>query len=70
MKLESPLLNKVVAEALQDVVLAVLRHRFKAVGREVTKQLRAILDKKKLIQLNIAASRCDSLEAFREAMVK
>lgn len=67
---ESPVLKKLIAEELQNAILVAVKKRFKTIGRDVTKQLRAILDKDKLIELIVAAGQCSDLEAFREAMAK
>lgn len=70
MMIESPLLQKLIAERLQKVILALLKSRFKSVDRDVAKQLRAILDEAKLTRLNIVASRCSDIEAFSQAMAE
>lgn len=66
--LESPLIQKWKAESLHDAIVAVLKNRFGAVPREVTKPLRALREEKKLITLNVLAAKCRDLDAFRDAL--
>ncbi len=67
--LESPLLQKMKAETLHDAILALLKHRFGTVPRDVTKHIRAVVNERRLQQLNIVASTCPALEAFRDAVL-
>ena len=65
---ESPFLQKVIAEKLQDVIIAVLKDRFKAVPRDIVKLLRKTLDEKKLTKLSVLAGKCADIESFRQAV--
>lgn len=67
--IESPLLQKMRAEAIHEVILDALKDRFSTVPRDVTKHLREIINEKKLRQLNRVANKCPDLEAFREALL-
>ena len=67
--IESPLIQKVRAESIQETLLALLKDRFGTVPRNVTKPLREILDEKKLRQLNVLAAKCPDLETFREVLL-
>ena len=67
--IESPLLQKVIAERMQQVVIDVLKDRFDTVPRDVTRLLRAELKEKKLRKLNILAARCPDMDAFREGLL-
>ena len=66
---ESPLLQKMRAETLQEAILALLKDRFDAIPRTVTKPLREIIDEKKLRKLNLLAAKCPDLQTFREALL-
>jgi hypothetical protein len=67
--IESPLLQTMIAESLHRVILAILKDRFESVPREIAKLLRAVLDEKKLSNLNVLASKCPDLQTFREALL-
>jgi hypothetical protein len=67
--IESPLVQKWKAEAVHDVIIGLLKERFGAVSRDVTKPLRSIVDERKLDKLNRLAAKCPDLEAFRKAIV-
>ena len=67
--IESPLLQKMRAETLQEAILVLLKDRFDTVPRNVNKPLREIIDEKKLQQLILQAAKCPDLEAFREALL-
>jgi hypothetical protein len=67
--IESPLLRKMRAETSQDHILALLKDRFDSVPRNVTKQLREIIDEKKLRKLILLAAKCPDLQAFYEALL-
>jgi hypothetical protein len=67
--IESPLLQKMIAEKLHDVILDALKDRFGTVPRDVTRHLREVIDEKKLRQLIRVANKCPDLEAFREALL-
>jgi hypothetical protein len=67
--LESPLLQKMRAATAQELILDILKDRFNTVPQTVTKLLRDIIDEKKLRQLNLLATKCPDLKAFREALL-
>lgn len=67
--IESPLIQKVIAESIHQDILALLKDRFDTVPRSVTKPLREILDEKKLRPLILLAAKCPDLETFREALL-
>jgi hypothetical protein len=67
--IESPMLQRIQAETFHKAILAVLKARFGAVPQTVTKPLRAILDEKKLLALNVFAGQCSDMEAFREKLL-
>jgi hypothetical protein len=67
--IESPLLQKMIAETLHEVILDALKDRFGTVPRDVTRPLREVIDEKKLRQLIRVANKCPDLEAFREALL-
>jgi hypothetical protein len=66
--IESPLLQKMVADSLHRVLQVALRARFGSVPRDVTRLLRNILDDRKLIKLAGVAGKCPDLDKFREAL--
>jgi hypothetical protein len=66
---ESPLLQRMLAEAVHKAILAILKARFGTVPRGVTKLLQGILDDKKLTSLTVLAAKCPDLQAFREALL-
>lgn len=68
--LESPLLQKMIAETIHRDILALLKDRFDAVPRNVTQPLREILDEKKLRKLLLLASKCPELETFRQGLLR
>jgi hypothetical protein len=67
--IESPLIQRVLAEHDHELILAVLKDRFETVPREVTKCLRAEINEKKLKKLVVLAAKCRSVEAFRDALL-
>jgi hypothetical protein len=67
--IESPLLQKMLAERIHDLILDALKDRFNTVPRDVTRHLRDILDEKKLRELNRFANKCPDMQAFREALL-
>jgi hypothetical protein len=67
--IESPLLQKMIAEKLHVAIHEALKARFGAVPRDVTRLLREILNERKLTKLNGVAAKCADLEAFREALL-
>jgi len=66
--IESPVLQRFLAEQVHEVILDLLKDRFKSVPRDVTRPLRATIDLKKLRKLNVLASKCSDLEEFRHAL--
>jgi hypothetical protein len=66
--IESPVVQRWKAESLHEAIIAVLKERFDAAPRDVTKLLRGLRDEKRLIQLNVLAAQCHNLDAFREAI--
>jgi hypothetical protein len=67
--IESPLLQKMLAERIHDLIFDSLKARFGTIPRDVARHLRAIIDDKKLRELNQVANNCPSMEAFREALL-
>ena len=67
--IESPLLQRLFAKTWQDGIREVLKARFDAVPRDVTRLLREVLDQRKLKRLARVAARCSTLESFREALL-
>jgi hypothetical protein len=66
---ESPLLQKMIADRIHKITLALLKARFGTVPRDVTRLLREILDEEKLTNLTVLAGQCPDLQAFREALL-
>jgi hypothetical protein len=66
---ELPLLQKFVAGRLHQAVLNILKDRFGTLPRNVTRQLREVLDEEKLQDLILVAHKCPDLQAFRDALV-
>jgi hypothetical protein len=67
--IESPLLQKMIAESIHKVILDLLKDRFGTVPRDVSKHLHEVLNEKKLRHLNRIAARCPDLDAFRDALL-
>ncbi len=67
--IESPLIEEWVAERLHKAILAVLESRFETVPLELVNLLRSVRKEKKLIDLNVKASACASLDNFRDALL-
>jgi hypothetical protein len=68
--IESLVVKRWKAETAHEMILEILKDRFPAVPRDVTKALRAILDEKKLRGLGRVAAKCADLDAFREALLE
>ena len=66
---ESPVLKKWQAEVRHTDILDILKDRFHATPRDVTKPLREIIDEKKLRRLHLLATKCATLDAFRDALL-
>ena len=67
--IESPLLQKMIAEKLQGAIEEALKARFGTVPSDVSNLLRAILNEKKLTKLNGTAAKCTDMEAFRQKLL-
>jgi len=67
--IESPVLQKWLAEAQHVLILDTLKDRFGLVPHDVKKGLRAVLAEKKLRRLNRIANKCPDLDTFREALL-
>jgi len=67
--IESPLVQQWKAETLHEAILDLLKDRFGTVPRDVTKQLREIVNERKLRRLNLRAAKCRDMESFREALL-
>jgi hypothetical protein len=68
--IESPLLKRIMAQAIHAVILDLLKDRFESVPLDIRNPLEEVLDQKKLRKLNVFASKCRDLEAFRERLLK
>lgn len=62
---ESPLIQELMAEKLQDAILRILKARFGDVPSDLVEYLRAVTREKKLNALIDKAAVCRNLEAFR-----
>jgi len=67
--IESPLLQRIIAGRVHDLILDALKDRFGSVPRDVRKLLGDIIDEKKLRKLNRLAIKCSDMETFREALL-
>jgi len=67
--IKSPVVQRWKAEAVHDVILAVLKDRFKTVPHNVAKRLREILNEKNLTALTVIASQCADMDEFRAALL-
>lgn len=67
--IESPLLQKWLAERMHKGILAILKARFGSVPRDVSRLLREVLDENKLTDLNVLAAQCPDLKTFRETLL-
>jgi hypothetical protein len=67
--IESPLLQKLIAEKLHETIHEFLKARFGAVPRDVTRLLREIVEERKLKKLAGVAGKCPDLDAFRDALL-
>jgi hypothetical protein len=68
--IESPLIQEIVAEALHEAILEVLRSRLGDVSADVEAQLRSVLSQRRLTELNRTAANCSDLKDFRKALKK
>ncbi len=67
MLLESPIIQEIMARGSHELILDLIKDRFGPVSRPVAKQLRAVIDEKKLRQLNRLAAKCPDLQTFCDA---
>jgi hypothetical protein len=68
--IESSLLQKMIAESLHEAILELLKDRFSAVPRDVSRRLRDVLNEKKFRQLNKVAAKCGDIDGFRQALLE
>ena len=66
--IESPLIQEIVAEALHENILEVLRSRFGEIPPDVESRLRSVLDQGRLTELTRSAATCPDLDAFSKAL--
>lgn len=66
---QSRLLQECIAESIHEVIREILKARFGAIPRDITRLLREILDLGKLKQLSGIAAKCADLQEFREALL-
>jgi hypothetical protein len=66
---ESPVLQQLIAENLQEAIQVALKARFDTMPRDVSRLLREIRDAKKLKHLTGVAAKCSDMQAFREALL-
>jgi hypothetical protein len=66
--IESPMLQKWVAENLHEAIEEALRARFKSVPRDLLSDLHKIINERRLKKLTGIAAKCPDLDAFREAL--
>ena len=66
--IESPILQKFVAGRLHEVILDILKVRFGTIPRDVRKQLRGVLDERKLRKFNVLAATCADLQEFQDKL--
>jgi hypothetical protein len=67
--IESPLIEDLQAEAMQEAILDFLEGRFSTVPADLAGHLRKVRSQKKLKELAKYAGRCPDLEAFREKLL-
>jgi len=67
--IESPLLQKMMAERDHKHILEALKDRFGTVPSDVTKRLCEIVEEKKLSQFMRLANKCADMDAFRQALL-
>lgn len=67
--IESPLLQKWLAERMHKAINEVLKARFGSVPPDVTRLLSQILDEERLTALTVLAAQCPDMETFREALL-
>jgi hypothetical protein len=62
--IESPLIQEIVAERFHQGILLLLGERFGAVPPQLAAKLCTIVNEQRLLDLNVRAGTCPSLEAF------
>jgi hypothetical protein len=67
--IESPLLQKMMAQNWHRAIGAVLKGRFGTVPHDVTLLLSEVVNEGKLTKLAEAAGKCSDLDAFRELLL-
>lgn len=67
--IESPLLQRMMAERSHELIAEVLKARFNNFPRDVSKHLLEIVDEKKLKHLTRLAAKCPDLDSFRDALL-
>jgi hypothetical protein len=67
--IESPVLQRLIAERYHAGILDLLKDRFGSVPRDVSRHLGEVLDEKRLRKLNLLAAKCADLQAFREGLL-
>ncbi len=68
--LESPLLQDLQARIPQKAILELLKKRFGTVPREVRRLLGETKGEDRLVALILAAAECDSMDAFKDQLLK
>ncbi len=66
--IESPILQKVLAERAQRLIRSLLVERFGPLPAEVAAALAAVQEDERLDHLNKVAARCPDLDAFRREL--
>lgn len=67
--IESPVIQELVAEKMQDQILRVLTARFGSVPQEIVSALRRVPEESRLEELTDWAAVCPDLAAFRARLV-
>jgi hypothetical protein len=68
-RIESPLISKLLAKTRQGNILIVLTARFGKVPQDIADRLRTVVKDKELMALIRFAAQCPDLAAFRERLV-
>ncbi len=68
--IESPLIQDLVAEKVQNTILEVLKARFDTIPVDVRRLLGEVKKESKLMKLAKAAGRCTDLDEFKELLLK
>jgi hypothetical protein len=64
----SPLVQKYLAEKTHDIILEILKGRFRRVPPDVSERLRTVLSYKKLRRIMGIAAQCSDIQAFRNGL--